>query len=214
MDIDVSPREIFSGEKSVDCAFIFEDSPQGLDFWLDKKAGDVEFYDALCKLYVDFYDKPFTMEDVEYMVLAWATARNIFDEGTVDGQLVKLQEELDELKDACENEDRGGIKDAIGDCMVVLAIIAKMKDLDLRYCFESAFREIQPRRGRMKDGVFVKEEKWRPAAFPQDWGKEAMFWDSKKANLLLDELCGKTKDEYYTWLDSNGTGWQNCEVKE
>ena len=47
--------------------------------------------------------------------------------------------------------------DDIGDCMVVLAIIAEQHGLTISNCLEHAYNDIKDRKGKMIDGVFVKE---------------------------------------------------------
>ena len=94
---------------------------------------------------------------LEDLVVVWAKDRGILDQGTIEGQLKKLQEEMDELKEAWEKDDRTEYADAIGDCAVVLIILAEMYGLDYKDCLGAAYGEIVTRKGRMVDGVFVKE---------------------------------------------------------
>lgn len=92
------------------------------------------------------------------LVLAWADDRGILDQGTVEGQINKLQEELNELIDAYSKGDQDELADAIGDMQVVLIIIAEMKGLCAHECLSDAYDVINRRKGKMIDGVFVKEE--------------------------------------------------------
>jgi len=94
---------------------------------------------------------------MEDLVVKWADDRGILSQGTIEGQLKKLQEEMDELKEAYEKDDRTEYADAIGDCAVVLIILAEMYGLDYKDCLGAAYGEIVTRKGRMIDGVFVKE---------------------------------------------------------
>jgi NTP pyrophosphatase (non-canonical NTP hydrolase) len=94
---------------------------------------------------------------LEDLVVAWAEDRGILDQGTIEGQLCKLQEEVNELKEAYDKDDRTEYADAIGDCAVVLIILAEMYGLDYRDCLSSAYGVIAKRKGRMIDGVFVKD---------------------------------------------------------
>ena len=48
------------------------------------------------------------------------------------------------------------IKDAIGDCVVVLTIMAALEGMTIEECINSAYNEIKSRTGEMKNGVFVK----------------------------------------------------------
>ncbi len=95
---------------------------------------------------------------MEDLIINWAEDRGILDQGTIEGQLEKLQEEVDELKEAFAKDNRTEYADAIGDCSVVLIILAEMYGLKYRDCLSAAYCEIAKRRGKMVDGVFVKEE--------------------------------------------------------
>lgn len=55
-------------------------------------------------------------------------------------------------------EARNLIADSIGDCVVVLTILAAQNGLQIEDCIAQAYDEIKERRGVMKDGVFVKDE--------------------------------------------------------
>lgn len=94
---------------------------------------------------------------LEDLVAGWADDRGILEQGTIEGQLKKLQEEVDELKEAYDKDDRTEYADAIGDCAVVLIILAEMYGLDYRDCLRTAYGVIATRKGRMIDGQFVKD---------------------------------------------------------
>ncbi len=53
----------------------------------------------------------------------WADDRGLIENSTPKAQMTKLWEEYDELQSAIRAMDLEEIKDAIGDCMVVLTII-------------------------------------------------------------------------------------------
>ena len=53
--------------------------------------------------------------------------------------------------------DKAEIKDAIGDILVTIIIQAKMQNLDLIECVESAYNIISKRNGKMVNGTFVKD---------------------------------------------------------
>jgi len=90
-------------------------------------------------------------------VTQWAIDRDIIGGTTAKDQFGKLKEEIDELYGAiCENNLPETI-DAIGDCSVVLAIIAAQYELTLEQCQEAAWHEIKDRKGRIVNGTFVKE---------------------------------------------------------
>lgn len=91
----------------------------------------------------------------------WANDRNLIEGSTPAHQLVKLSEECEELEQALEacgpNDDMGEIIDAIGDIQVVLAVMCAQLGLNIDECREAAWEQIKDRKGRMIDGVFVKE---------------------------------------------------------
>jgi NTP pyrophosphatase (non-canonical NTP hydrolase) len=95
--------------------------------------------------------------DWQDAIWGWATERNLIDGSTIEGQLDKLAEEMQELRDAIAKHDSRETQDAIGDCVVVLTVICEKLDLSLRHCISGAYDEIKDRKGKMVDGQFVKE---------------------------------------------------------
>ena len=96
------------------------------------------------------------MNDLIYKILTWANDRNIIKGGTSKDQCLKLMQEVGELSDSlCKGESP---IDDIGDCMVVLAIIARQHGLTVTECLEHAYNDIKDRKGQLINGVFVKEE--------------------------------------------------------
>lgn len=91
-------------------------------------------------------------------IIEWAVARNLIDGATSQAQMLKLTEEVGELAHAVARGKREALKDAIGDCCVVLTILAAQNDLHIETCIEHAYDQIKDRTGRMVDGVFVKDE--------------------------------------------------------
>lgn len=94
---------------------------------------------------------------VEDKVIEWAKDRLIFEQSHSLAQMNKLQEELNELGLALSGNNHRLIKDGIGDMMVVLTMIAHFNNLDLFTCYASAYLEIKDRKGKMINGIFVKE---------------------------------------------------------
>ena len=88
----------------------------------------------------------------------WATERGIYTKGDCKTQVVKLFEEAGELSKAILKNDDVEFVDAIGDCVVVLTNLAALKGYTIENCVNSAFNEIQNRKGTMKNGTFVKED--------------------------------------------------------
>lgn len=94
-------------------------------------------------------------EELLRLVEKWFVDRNM---QTLDGsgQLIKLQEEVLELKQAYKNHDRAEEIDAVGDITVVLIGYCMQRNLNFLDCLESAYHQIKDRKGKVIDGVFVK----------------------------------------------------------
>ena len=92
------------------------------------------------------------------LIRQWAQERGIYEKGDTKTQYIKLLEETGELAKAILTNDRPEIIDAIGDCVVVLTNLAKLADLNIEDCIDSAYNEISARKGKMINGTFVKEE--------------------------------------------------------
>jgi NTP pyrophosphatase (non-canonical NTP hydrolase) len=101
-----------------------------------------------------------TFKELEKKVLQWAEDRNIFDE--IDGsnsfaQGRKLGEEYIELLESLHARDLFNIKDGLGDMLVVMILIAEFEGTSLVDCLALAHLQIKDRRGKMVNGLFVKE---------------------------------------------------------
>ncbi len=96
-------------------------------------------------------------KELETLVIDWAKDKGIFDKGTPLKQAYKTVEEVSELISAVSINDKEEIKDALGDILVTLIIQAKMQNLDLLECVESAYNIISQRTGQMINGTFVKD---------------------------------------------------------
>lgn len=88
----------------------------------------------------------------------WAHERNLIEGSTRQAQLCKLMEEVGELATAINKNRPADVVDAIGDCAVVLTILAAQSMTTLEACIDWAYYEIKDRKGRMVDGIFVREE--------------------------------------------------------
>jgi NTP pyrophosphatase (non-canonical NTP hydrolase) len=88
----------------------------------------------------------------------WAQERGIYEKGDAKTQYIKLQEEAGELAKAILKNDEEEFVDAIGDCVVVLTNLAKLKGYNIEDCINSAYDVIAKRKGTMVGGTFVKQE--------------------------------------------------------
>ena len=95
--------------------------------------------------------------ELEALVIAWATQKGIFENGTYKAQAEKTKEEVEELITAIKNNDRVEVVDALGDILVTIIIQAEMQGVSLTECLESAYNVISKRTGVMKDGQFHKD---------------------------------------------------------
>lgn len=86
----------------------------------------------------------------------WAIDRNLHT-ADPNKQLLKLGEEFGELCQGQAKGKRDQVKDSIGDMYVVMTILSMQLGIDIRDCIDMAYDEIKDRRGRMIDGVFIKE---------------------------------------------------------
>lgn len=87
----------------------------------------------------------------------WAKERSL-DISNSDKQLIKLQEEVGELAEAHNKEWKDKQIDSLGDTFVVLVVYALQEGLHLDDCIKEAYETISNRKGKLVDGVFVKQE--------------------------------------------------------
>ena len=88
-------------------------------------------------------------------IAKWHHDRNLIEGSDDKSQFAKLIQEAGELSDnICKGND---ISDYIGDMIVVLINIAERNNLSIQECLQQAWDDIKDRKGRMVDGVFVKE---------------------------------------------------------
>lgn len=90
-------------------------------------------------------------------VRKWAKDRHLIEGSNPRLQMTKLFEECEELSHALQDNDMKEVVDAIGDIQVVLAVMCAQLGLSIDKCREVAWNEIKDRKGKMIDGVFVKE---------------------------------------------------------
>ena len=87
----------------------------------------------------------------------WAKAKGIYKSGDSKTQYVKLMEEAGELAQAILKNDEPEVIDAIGDMVVVLTNLAKLRGHNIEDCIDSAYNVIAKRTGKMVGGTFVKD---------------------------------------------------------
>lgn len=77
-------------------------------------------------------------------------------------QWMRITEEVGEIRDVLLKptkftEPQAALKDAIGDTLVTIIVLAYQLDLDVTECLSIAYEEIKNRKGKMINGTFVKE---------------------------------------------------------
>jgi len=90
------------------------------------------------------------------LIRQWSIDRNLHT-ADPNKQALKLGEEFGELFEGLAKGNLALTKDAIGDMYVVLTIMSQQLGFTIEECIDVAYDEIIDRRGRMIDGVFVKE---------------------------------------------------------
>lgn len=95
------------------------------------------------------------------LVRQWGVDKGITGpnaKATVESQFTKLLEEVDEVREGIEKKDQHELIDGIGDCTVVLILLADLAGVKFEQCLLAAWEEIKGRTGRMsKDGIFIKD---------------------------------------------------------
>lgn len=112
--------------------------------------------------YLLAYDVDNTFSDLITKVNEWADDRNL-KQADPKIQWMRITEEVGEIRDVLLKptkftEPQAALKDAIGDTLVTIIVLAHQLDLDVTDCLSIAYEEIKNRKGRMVNGTFVKEE--------------------------------------------------------
>ena len=100
----------------------------------------------------------------------WATEKGIYKSGDARTQYIKLMEEAGELAQAILKNNELEVIDAIGDMVVVLTNLAKLRGHNIEDCIASAYDVIKSRHGSMINGTFVKQQSF-PSGTTDHWKK-------------------------------------------
>lgn len=87
----------------------------------------------------------------------WSKQRDL-DTADPYKQMLKLVEEVGELAHAMARGNNDLVIDSIGDIVVVLTILSQQMGLRIEDCINYSYDVIKDRKGKMINGVFVKEE--------------------------------------------------------
>lgn len=112
--------------------------------------------------YLLAYDSDNAFLDLVAKINHWADERNL-KQADPKIQWMRITEEVGEIRDVLLKptkftEPQAALKDAIGDTLVTIIVLAHQLDLDLTECLNIAYDEIKNRKGKMVNGTFVKEE--------------------------------------------------------
>jgi len=100
-------------------------------------------------------EESLSTDDYVKKIVGWHHDRNLIEGSSDKDQFCKLIQEAGELSDnICKGKD---VSDDIGDMIVVLLNIAERNKLSLTDCLSKAWDDIKDRKGRMVDGIFIKE---------------------------------------------------------
>lgn len=107
------------------------------------------------------YDTNNTFSELIVKINEWAYERNL-KQADPKIQWMRITEEVGEIRDVLLKptkftEPQAALKDAIGDTLVTIIVLAHQLDLDVTECLNLAYEEIKNRKGKMIDGTFVKE---------------------------------------------------------
>ena len=100
-------------------------------------------------------------QDTINLVRQWGIDKGIIGpngKATEHTQFAKLLEEIDELRIGIIKDDESEKIDAIGDCTVVLILLAEIIGVPFEECLSCAYQVIKSRTGQMVGGVFVKDK--------------------------------------------------------
>jgi NTP pyrophosphatase (non-canonical NTP hydrolase) len=132
--------------------------------WICKNAKVSMFNVNRCYIYNKAYASEFLVSEVKAPsntvyddIRAWAKAKGIYKSGDSRTQYIKLMEEAGELAQALLKNDETEVIDAIGDMVVVLTNLAKLRGHNIEDCITSAYGVIKDRQGKMINGTFVKQ---------------------------------------------------------
>jgi NTP pyrophosphatase (non-canonical NTP hydrolase) len=96
------------------------------------------------------------MQDLTELIRQWATDRNL-NTADPNKQVLKLGEEFGELCQGLAKNNAPQVYDSIGDIFVVLTILSMQLGVSIEECVSYAYDEIKDRKGKLVNGVYIKE---------------------------------------------------------
>lgn len=126
----------------------------------DKLEKLARYFDVSISYLLD-YDTNNTLSELITKINQWSDDRNL-KQADPKIQWMRITEEVGEIRDVLLKptkftEPQAALKDAIGDTLVTIIVLAHQLDLDVTECLGIAYEEIKNRKGKMINGTFVKE---------------------------------------------------------
>jgi NTP pyrophosphatase (non-canonical NTP hydrolase) len=114
-----------------------------------------------------------TFENLWKRTVNWGFNTGILEPGNfnVDKQALKMGAEGGEVQDEIAKGNFTAAEQELGDLIVTTVMLSAGTGINWLRGFEHAVQKIEARRGRLIDGVFVKEEDL-PASENHDWVSE------------------------------------------
>lgn len=126
-------------------------------------------------------------------VIKWGRDKGLNDP---KAQLNKVMEEVGEIAhEVSRNRYGEEFRDAIGDTLVTILILADIASARPMGCLELAYREIRDRKGKTENGTFVKEVEKKYKIVAEGPGRECLTWARAKD---IDFTKERLKAEGYT----------------
>ena len=96
------------------------------------------------------------MDNLIEKVEKWFIDRGLYKADPTK-QVLKLYEEMGEVSAGLVRNDIGEVIDGIGDVLVVLIGLSMQLGFSVEECLSIAYNEIKDRKGKLVNGVFIKE---------------------------------------------------------
>lgn len=97
------------------------------------------------------------MNVMDESIKLWATERGLH-KADPQSQMLKVTEEVGEVAGALARNDINSVKEEIGDVLVTLIILSMQLNINIDDCKRAAYVKIKHRKGKMINGIYVKEE--------------------------------------------------------
>ena len=102
-------------------------------------------------------DNQRSFEELQDLIIEWARVRGIYHTSDAQTQFLKAVSEMGELADALAKGQTKETYDAIGDIVVCLINLCHFRGITIPQALGLAYDEIANRKGKMINGVFIKD---------------------------------------------------------